>query len=131
MNWDYISGFFDADGSVGYYRQYKDGNKVASLSFHNNEKVIINKIHQFIKSELGYSGSISTKKSKEELHSDGFNLTYSYSAAIKIANKITTIHPKKRHRINILSKIQKLIPRNGKYTQEVKDKIAELELLYK
>jgi hypothetical protein len=131
MTWEYISGFFDADGSIGYYAPSKGQNKTAFVSFHNNEKSIINKIQKFIESELGSKGSLSTKKPRELNHNLSYNLLYSNKVAIEISRRLVTVHPKKRHRINILSKIAKLVPRNGKYTDELKDKIAELELLYK
>jgi hypothetical protein len=130
MNWSYISGFLDADGSVSYYCPNKGKKKCACVTFHNNEKVIVNKIRKFIEEELGIKGSLSTKRPKLDSHNTSYDLKYNYQQAIEILKRIDLMHPKKRHRKNILIKIQKTKPRNGKYNSKILAKIAELESQY-
>ena len=43
INWDYIAGFFDADGSI-----YQSG-KYWRISFTNNEKDVLDDIYKFLK----------------------------------------------------------------------------------
>lgn len=131
MTWDYVAGFFDADGSVCYTRNGKHLRKTIQISFHNSEEVILKKIRAFILEELGYRGSLVKKKATNENHQDSYDLKYLYNAASEVAKRIKSIHPKKRHRFNILLAIQKLKPRNGKYTDKIISKIRELELKYK
>lgn len=64
MNWKYISGFFDADGSITLTRNTKNSNKTIQVSFHNNELDILEKIKTFIFENLNVNGSISRKKLK-------------------------------------------------------------------
>ena len=128
MNWNYITGFFDADGSVTLSRPDIRKNKTLQLSFHNNEMIILNSIRDFIFKETGYKGSLSCKKARSENHQDSFDLKYSYKAALIIGNKMSSIHPKKKHRIEIYNKIQLVTPRNGKYTKELLEENIKLEL---
>lgn len=130
MNWDYVSGFFDADGSVTLVNLSNSKNKTIQLSFHNNELSILNSIKTFIDSEIGCNGVISTKKPRKINHSVSFDLKYSYSSALDVANRISTIHPKKKHRIEIYQKIQEVTPRNGKYTDDLRKRRSELEELF-
>lgn len=62
MTWEYISGFFDADGSISAVRVHSNTNKTIQVSFHNNELRILEEIKSFIFSELGIIGSITKKK---------------------------------------------------------------------
>ena len=68
MSWDYISGFFDADGSLTLTINKAQQFKTVQLSFHNNELSILEEIRQFIENELGIKGSIATKKPEKEAH---------------------------------------------------------------
>lgn len=126
MNWQYISGFFDADGSVSLATPSR-GHKHLKVCFHNNELSIINSIKEFIDSELGCSGYIRCKKSKKETHQDSYDLSYCYRFAVEICNKLNSLHPKKSHRIAIYNEIQEIIPRNGHYTEKLLSKRLELE----
>lgn len=127
MNWHYITGFFDADGSVTLCTPNKGKQKTIQLSFHNNELSILHSIQAFIKSEFKVKGSISCKRARKPTHQDSYDLKYSYQAGLNIANSIQSCHPKKKHRIAIYNEIQKIIPRNGKYTSELLQKRKALE----
>lgn len=133
MTWDYITGFFDADGSVtAVLVGNKEKNKTLQVSFHNNEINILKEIQSFIFQELGFKGSISLKPAKKETHNDAYELKFVYRQALEVANKMTSIHPKKKHRIEIYNLIQQLTKRNGKYTeQEINDRNALIEEFFR
>lgn len=118
MNWYYISGFFDADGCVTAIRDRKGKNKTLQISFTNNELEILESIKLFIQNEIDCTGSISRKKARQATHSDSFELKYVFRNATNVAEKIISLHPKKKHRIEVYKKIQEATKRNGKYTEE-------------
>ena len=117
MNWDYITGFFDADGSITACILHKGGNRIIQVSFHNNELDILNQIKDFIKRDIDVEGHISKKKTYSLKHNVPYDLTYRYLNGLKVANKMASIHPKKSHRIKIYNLIQENTKRNGKYTE--------------
>ena len=115
MTWQYISGFFDADGSITYTKASSIG-KTIQLCFHNNRINILLEIQSFIFKELGFKGSIHTKKKMKENHHTAYDLTFKYHQAYVLCSHIRSIHPKKLHRINTCLKYYKQVtPRNGKY----------------
>lgn len=119
MNWDYITGFFDADGSVTAVKN-TSRNKTLQISFHNCELNILQNIQSFIYEDIGIKGHISCKKAKKENHRDAYDLKYSYRSAFEVARKLKTIHLKKKHRINIYKLVQEKTKRNGKYSEQEK-----------
>lgn len=127
MNWNYITGFFDADGSVSLITPNVGKRKTLQLSFHNNELVILHAIQAFILQETGYKGSISRKKARKENHQDSYDLKYAYKAALTIGENMNSIHPKKAHRFKVYRQIQDITPRNGWYTEELSDIRFKLE----
>jgi intein/homing endonuclease len=106
VNWSYISGFFDADGSIKlkskkYFRP--------SIEFYNTEISILLQIKEFIKNSLHIEGKIYTPKLKKIHHTPCHVLSYSsYADVIKLSNKLKSIHPKKSHRLKITYKLKKL-----------------------
>ena len=130
MNWGYISGFFDADGSITLAKNQSNANKTIQLSFHNNEIVILEEIRNFIQKELGLNGVISIKRARKISHQDSYDLKYVYKKALIIANNLNISHPKKIHRIKVYNEIQNCTIRNGKYTKEQFDTRGELERLF-
>jgi hypothetical protein len=131
MNWEYISGFFDADGSITISVLSKGKNKTPILSFHNNEISILEEIKEFILNELNIKGFITHKKSKKETHNDSYSLNYKYfPKVIEIMSKFNIKHPKKRHRYEIILKIYELTKRNGKYSEEELKKKLDMEKLF-
>lgn len=117
MNWDYITGFFDADGSITACVMHKGGNRTIQVSFSNNEIDILNQIKDFIEKDIGIKGHISKKKTYSLNHNTPYELSYRYLNGLKVANKMLSIHPKKLHRIKIYNLIQANTKRNGKYTE--------------
>ena len=130
MNIQYISGFFDADGSVSLISNGKGKNKTTQLSFSNCEKSILESIQKFLFNTYNAKGHISIKKKKKENHTQNYELKYIYQNGLIVANALQTIHPKKVHRIKVLNQLQECTPRNGKYTEEQKAKRKELEDLF-
>jgi len=123
MNWNYISGFFDADGYITMVSPNKGKNKTLYVGFTNVELQILEEIRNFILNELNIKGSISKRTSKIETHSDSYDLKYLYNNALKVIECIDSHHPKKKHRKDVISEhYLKLTPRNGKYTDEMKEK---------
>lgn len=118
MNWDYISGFFDADGSITMTSPSKNKNKTIQVSFHNNELNILTDIEKFINNDLNIKGIISLKKAKKKTHSDSYELKYTFQRGYIVSQKLISIHPKKKYRIEIYDEIQKFTKRNGKYSKE-------------
>lgn len=117
MSWDYISGFFDADGSLTLTTNKAQQFKTVQLSFHNNELSILEEIRQFIENELGIKGSIATKKPEKEVHNVAYDLKYVYFSKVnKVLICINSKHPKKSHRIKISFELELVTPRNGKYS---------------
>ena len=120
MNWSYISGFFDADGSItlSTYRK-NDLTKTVYVSFDNTKREILESIRDFILHETGRAGTICTKKPRKETHSIAYCLSYSHlNKSEDILKNMSCIHPLKRRKIElVLSRMRKLTPRNGKYTQ--------------
>ena len=120
MNWEYITGFFDADGSVSIVSQGENKQKTPQISFHNNEIDILIAMQAFIFKELSIKGFISKKRKLKEHHGQQYDLKYvDYTKCVKLANSINTIHPKKKKRFDIIRKLQTLTPRNGKYNEEM------------
>jgi hypothetical protein len=131
MNWEYLSGFFDADGSITISVLSKGKNKTPILSFHNNEISILEEIKEFILNELNIKGFITHKKSKKETHNDSYSLNYKYfPKVIEIMLKFNIKHPKKRHRYEIILKIYELTKRNGKYSEVELKKKLDMEKLF-
>ena len=129
MKLPYITGFFDADGYVTLSKaSKKDITKTPVIGFTNTQRVVLETIQQYLKTEFQLTGHISTKKVAKEHHAVGYDLKYSGTAALKLADLMSTfsLHPKKLHRLSLLTCCYKsVVPRNGKYTEE---KLKDLEL---
>lgn len=135
MNWEYISGFFDADGYVTISKKSALQNETVYIGFTNTRLDILTFIQNFIYTQTGIIGHISTKKSKKLNHSVSFDLKYTGFKKCKILSLfIKTIHEKKKKRFALFHLIHDLTPRNGKYSIESKkerDKLVKefLEIL--
>lgn len=126
MNLDYISGFFDADGSVGLYRFVRGGYRIPCVTFHNTDLSLIKEIRTFFLENHGFRGSLSTKKPTKKTHSISYDLTYSYNQAYILCGLITSRHKFKIKRTRCITKYYNLVTnRNGRYTQtEIQRKLA-------
>lgn len=123
MNWEYISGFFDADGHITLSAMNKGKNKTVCIGFTNIDLNLLEEIKTFIDSEIKCKGSITKRTSKELHHSDCYNLVYRYNIGLLVAEKINSKHYKKKEKIKLVLQTYKSVtPRNGKYTDEIKEK---------
>lgn len=128
MNWNYINGFFDADGSVTLSRQTRKSLKTPQLSFHNNEISILEDMQSFIYDKIKVKGFISKKNPKKENHNTAYDLKYTnFPKVIKLIQNMNSNHPKKKHRFNTIIEMYKYVKRNGKYTKEILNKRNEYE----
>ncbi|MEN8139505.1 MAG: LAGLIDADG family homing endonuclease [Bacteroidota bacterium] len=129
MNWSYISGFFDADGSITLAKVKGNNQKTIQLSFHNTKLEILEAIQAFIYLKLGIKGFIAKKRAKKDNHADSYDLKYVYlTKCLSILKHINTLHPLKLHRKTVAFKFAIVTPRNGKYTDEIlakRDKLVQ------
>lgn len=123
MTWDYISGFFDADGSITISKDGANEEPHITISFSNNERTILEKMKAFIWDETSVKGFIIQKKSRKANHADNYELCYSSTPkALFLSEYIQSNHPKKAARLLLIPQIKELTPRNGKYSKEVLSK---------
>lgn len=131
MDWNYITGFFDADGSVTLATRSKGRQKSPQISFHNNDLTILIGIQSFIFATLNIKGHISKKKKVKDHHGQSYDLKYwDFNKCIKIIENIKSIHEKKTKRFSLIKEIKKLTPRNGKYTENILSKRKQLEVKF-
>ena len=121
MTLQYISGFFDADGSITMGKDSKrDTYKTIKLDFTNTYITILEEIQKYLLHEYSIKTYMSKKPSRKENH----NISYSLSckgnqACLKLCKLIDSRHPKKLHRINTVLKYHDVVTiRNGKYTNK-------------
>lgn len=116
MDFTYISGFFDADGSISLLSIHKNEHKSIQASFCNNELSILEAIRDYLQDKVQIKGVISRKKARKKSHSDNYELKYTRDSALTLLKHLTSHHPKKRHRIIVALKYYKKVTnRNGKY----------------
>lgn len=130
-NINYISGFFDADGSIMLsYRSKKDKYRTPIIDFTNTEKSILEEIQKFLQT-LNIKSYISKTVKSNPNHKDGYKLTITSGYAIKLCALLYSIHPKKVHRINTIMKYHNLITnRNGKYKEREHNRKLAYERLF-
>ena len=120
MNEDYISGFFDADGSITMsYNSKNDKFRTLKIDFTNIKLNILLDIQAFLLEKYNLHLYISTKPAKKENHSIAYTLSCaSNQQCYKLCTILKSIHPKKLHRINTILKYHNLVTkRNGKYKE--------------
>ena len=120
MSRGYVSGFFDADGSISMPRQRKDSKyRTLKIDFTNCDKGTLQAIKQFF-DERGISSYLICKPARKPTHSDGYSLTISSPRhVIEACRLIESKHEKKAHRIGTVLKYHLAVTkRNGKYTEK-------------
>lgn len=131
MNMNYISGFFDADGSITLSVMGKREFRTVKIDFTNTKKSILLEIQEYLKNNYGINTCISTKPAKKENHSVSYTLSAVYNNAYKLCELLDSHHPMKKHRINTVLKYQKLVTRrNGQYTKQQKNRKLAFERLF-
>lgn len=111
---DYLSGFFDADGSITMSKSTKSAKyRTIKIDFSNNEITILKEIQLFL-TENDISSYISTKPAKKETHSTAYTLSVnSNQMCVKLCRLLRSKHPKKLHRINTVLKYHDLVTNKG------------------
>ncbi len=115
----YIAGFIDADGTITLSRRHKNENRQLVVSISNTEHNPLN----YILDTIG-AGKITRKKASQENHTP--SLTYSISnrqalALLSQINPYFKTYKKLRSQL-VLDKYVELTPRNGKYTDSMREK---------
>lgn len=130
MNWDYISGFFDADGCITLAHIKKYGYKYVYVSFSNTKINILKDIQAFIKNN-GISSSLTTILSKNIKHQTKYELKTSGHQAIHLIENITSLHSKKAFRISTVIKYyREVTSKNGRYNRRQESRKRAFERLF-
>lgn len=131
MNIQYISGFFDADGSITLSKKRSSSlYRYPKIDFTNTKIKILIEIERYLKS-VDIVAHISKKDPRKNNHSQSFVLSISGNNAIKLCYLLNSLHPVKRHRINtILKHYKKVTPRNGKYNKRLHSKKLAFERMF-
>ena len=131
MNIQYISGFFDADGSITMVRSSRSAYfRHPKIDFSNTQLTILQEIQNWL-TEQGIKSYISEKPTKKKNHSTSYTLGISYNSALQMCKLLTSHHPIKKHRIATINKYySRLTKRNGKYTEREKQSKFALERLF-
>lgn len=132
MNLNYISGFFDADGSITMVKPSKKSKyKTLKIDFTNTYLNILEEIQLFLLNNYNIKGYLSKKPKRKENHNTSFSLSYTYNSAIDLSKLLKSFHPKKIHRLNTINKYFKNVTvRNGKYTKKQKFRKLAFERLF-
>lgn len=133
MNIDYISGFFDADGSITMAKRLSNSiYRCLKIDFTNTKLSILLDIQKYLMEEHNLYLAISTKPAKKENHSVSYALSSSSNKVVyKLCSLIKSYHPIKRHRINTILKYHNLVvKRNGKYNNKEKLRRLAYERLF-
>lgn len=131
MNLHYISGFFDADGSVMLISRTKGEFKSPTISFSNTKLEILELIQNFLLINHNLKGYISTKPSKSINHNIAYDLKYSGTYAKELSKLLISFHPMKIHRLKVINKYYNLVTnKNGKYNKEQLSKKLAFERLF-
>lgn len=119
MNIQYISGFFDADGSITLTKSSKGSfYRYPKIDLTNTKLKILQSIQKYLKLQ-DIKSYISNKPARKQTHSISYVLSISNNYAIKLCNLLTSHHPMKYHRINVILKYYTLVTlRNGKYNSK-------------
>lgn len=129
---DYISGFFDADGSITLGKNQKSAIfKTIKIDFTNVELSILQEIQNYL-TEQGITSSLSVKPARKKSHCISYALSInSTNNCLRLCKMLKSKHPKKRHRINTVLKYHKKVTlRNGKYNERQKQRRLAYERLF-
>ena len=133
MNIDYISGFFDADGSITMSRlKSTDTYRTLNIDFTNTKLEILLEIQKFLLENHNLHLSISTKPARKENHSTSYVLSTSGNrVCYALCQLLDSHHPMKRHRINTILKYHNsVVNRNGKYNERQRARRLAYERLF-
>jgi hypothetical protein len=121
MNLEYISGFFDADGSITMSKNRKnDKFRAIKIDFTNTDLPVLLEIQSFLLQSYNLKLSLSLKPARKANYSTSYSLSLNSSQkCIELCKLINSRHLKKTHRINTILKYHNLVTlRNGKYSNK-------------
>jgi hypothetical protein len=133
MDINYISGFFDADGSITMsYASKTSPYRTIKIDFTNTELDILLKIKDFLFKNYNLNLTISTKQARKENHSISYTLACgSNQKCLELCRLLTSHHPKKIHRINTVLKYHDSVTKkNGKYSEKENTRRLAYERLF-
>ena len=129
----YISGFFDADGSITMSKSgHNDLYRKLKIDFTNTQLSTLREIQRYLWETHRLKLYLSTKPSRSENWAESYTLsTSSNQVCYKLCEIIKSHHPKKIHRINTVLKYHNLVvKRNGKYNEREKMRRLAYERLF-
>jgi hypothetical protein len=132
MNIQYISGFFDADGSITMTRSRKTAKyRTIKIDFSNTERSILVAIQVWLK-DNGITSSISTKPARKSTHSISYTLSINTNQnCLKLCRLLRSFHPRKLQRINTVLRYHDTVTlRNGKYNDKQRLRRLAYERLF-
>ena len=131
INIEYVSGFFDADGSISISKASKKSKyKSIKIDFYNNEISILKGIMAYLQG-VGIKSYISTRQPIKDTHKTSYTLSVQGSYARALCELLKSNHPKKVHRINCISKYWGIVTiRNGKYSKRQRQQKLAFERLF-
>ncbi len=118
----YIAGLIDGDGSILLSKRHKADNRQLVISISNNDRNLLDSI-----SNIVGAGKITTKRTTSVKHEQNFTYSISNRQAITLLEHIEThlkTYKKKRARL-ILDEYIAVTPRNGKYSEALKQQREE------
>jgi len=123
LNWSYLAGFIDADGTISIRKNDKAGKSYRPyVSIANTNRDVL----ELFKYQLG-RGAICTKKAKKENHSESYEVRWDHNVALFICEHCYPYLTIKKARAELLLSDWKLYtPRNGKYTDTLWRKKLDL-----
>lgn len=120
----YLAGLIDGEGTITLTRKYKNENRQLAITISNTEKQLLD----FCINKIG-AGKITRKRTYKENH------TPSYTYAIYNRQALSMLKQIKPYLLSykairaqlIIDNYLALTPRNGKYTDEIREKRSLFE----
>ncbi len=117
MNLDYLAGFIDGEGTIGFEKS--PGRYVPYISISNTNLDVLEKIKNFLQEE-GINSKLDARKQRNERWAVSYVLLIRWQYAVKLASKLKERLVIKRKQAELLADVYPVItPRNGKYTEEM------------
>lgn len=127
MNKSYVSGFFDADGYITIAKPNSNEEPTVTIGFTNCYLDILLNIQKCLEKDLDIKGTIKTKKAYKENHSVSYDLRFrGIKKGLLLSDYLESAHPKKRSRLDLIKDLNRYTPKNGQYTEEIKQKRNEI-----
>ncbi len=115
----YIAGLVDGEGTIALTRRHKNENRQLEISISNTEMELL----EYLLDTIG-TGRITRKKTYSNKHTPSATYLISNRQALRLLEQIFPfLLTYKQHRASlILQDYLRLTPRNGKYSQELRQK---------